>query len=80
MSFTPFYIMHIRLCNKAGKSACAVAQEIGLNKSTVTRWKHGAMPKDANLFRIAEYFALPVNIFMEQFGCCEKCDMDEFLE
>lgn len=54
-----FYENYIRLCNRAGKSPSAVAQAVGLQKSTVTRWKRGALPTDATRFKIADYFGVP---------------------
>ncbi|MCI8594098.1 MAG: helix-turn-helix transcriptional regulator [Oscillospiraceae bacterium] len=51
-----FYANFLRLCNEAGKAPSAVALELGLEKSTVTRWKQGSKPTDATLHKIADYF------------------------
>ena len=56
-----FYENYIRLCNRAGKSPSAVAQAVGLQKSTVTRWKRGALPTDATRYKIADYFGVPAD-------------------
>ena len=53
-----FYYNFLRLCNRVNKSPSAVAKEIGLDRSTVTRWKGGQLPHDANLVRIADYFGV----------------------
>ena len=54
-----FYERFLRLCNQAGRSPSAVAHELGLQKSSVHRWKLGATPTDANLQKLADYFGVP---------------------
>ena len=53
-----FYDNYIRLCNSIKKSPSAVAIEIGIAKPTVNRWKHGSIPTDATLGKIAVYFGV----------------------
>lgn len=53
-----FYQAYLRLCAQAGKSPSAVAEEIGLQKSAVTRWKNGGQPTDATVLRVASYFGV----------------------
>ena len=53
-----FYRNFLSLCNQIGKSPSAVAQALGFDKSSVTRWKRGHRPTDANLLKIADYFRL----------------------
>lgn len=53
-----FYDVYVDLCNKAGKSPSAVAEELGLKRSAVTRWKQGGGITDATLGRIAAYFGV----------------------
>ena len=56
-----FYDKYIKLCAAAGKSPSAVAQEVGLYKSTVSNWKNrGTNPTDATAQKIADYFGVPV--------------------
>lgn len=43
------------------KSPSAVVLEIGLQKSTVTRWKNGSIPTDATALKIADYFGVTVD-------------------
>lgn len=38
----------------------AVAKEIGIEKSTVSRWAKGSVPRYTTLIRIAEYFGLSI--------------------
>lgn len=56
-----FYDNYLRLCNSVGKSPSAVALEIGIEKSTVTRWKQGKSQTDANIRKVADYFGVPVS-------------------
>jgi transcriptional regulator with XRE-family HTH domain len=55
-----FYKNYLALCNRAGKSPSAVALEMGLSKTTVTRWKNGGGVTDATAERIARYFNVRV--------------------
>lgn len=61
-----FYDNYVKLCAAAGKSPSAVAQEIGLYKSTVSNWKNrGTKPTDATAQRIADHFGVPVSVLYE---------------
>ena len=61
-----FYDKYVRLCNSIKKSPSAVAQEIGFQKSSVTRWKNGSMPTDASLQSIADYFGVTVAYLLRE--------------
>lgn len=62
-----FYDNFVKLCNSVNKSPSAVVLEIGLQKSTVTRWKNGSIPTDATAQRIADYFGIStVELMSEQ--------------
>lgn len=61
-----FYDNYLRLCNSVGKSPSAVALEIGIEKSTVTRWKQGKSQTDANIRKVADYFGVPVSELTEE--------------
>lgn len=56
-----FYVNFVKLCNSIGKSPSAVAEEIGVKRSTVTRWKQGKSITDANLQKVADYFGVSVD-------------------
>ena len=60
-----FYDRYIRWCEHIGKSPSAVAADIGIEKSTVTRWKQGAEPVAMTKKKIANYFGVSVQMFME---------------
>lgn len=55
-----FYENFLRLCNGVNKSPSAVATELGLQKSAVTRWKQGCVPTDATKTKIADYFGISI--------------------
>lgn len=55
-----FYDNYLKLCNLINKTPSAVAEEMGLKRSSVTRWKKGTKPTDATLQKIAEYFQVSV--------------------
>lgn len=56
-----FYENFVALCNSIGKSPSATIEEIGLERSSGTRWKQGGNPSDATLHRIAAYFGISVS-------------------
>lgn len=57
---TDFYSNYVELCKKDGKSLSSVAEEIGLTRTSAHRWKHGAMPTDITIAKLAEYFGVAV--------------------
>ena len=60
-----FYKNFVSLCNSVGKSPTAVILEIGLERSSVTRWKKGGLPSDATALRIANYFKITAEELMK---------------
>ena len=60
-----FYDNYLKLCNSIGKSPTAVAEEIGIYRSTVSRWKNGKSQTDANIQKVADYFGVTVQELKE---------------
>jgi transcriptional regulator with XRE-family HTH domain len=56
-----FFYKFVDLCNAVGKSPSSVAEEMGYQRSVVTRWSKGTSPRQATLQRIADYFGVPVS-------------------
>jgi len=56
-----FYDKFIQLCNEKGVSPSAAARGIGVDKSAVTRWSKGAIPRGTTLFKLAEYFGVSMS-------------------
>ena len=55
-----FYNNYVRLCNTIGKTPSAVATEIGIQKSTVSRWSKGTTPNHATVMKVADYFGVSI--------------------
>ena len=51
-----FYENYISMCIEFGKSPSGAAQEMGIARQSVSRWKKGSIPTDENLMKIARYF------------------------
>lgn len=51
-----FYDKFIKLCNDNDISPSRVAQDIGLNKSSVTYWKRGSSPNFNTIEKLSRYF------------------------
>ena len=60
------YENFVQQCRSAGTTPCCVAQEIGLAKSIVTRWKCGGYPTDATAMKLADYFGVDWNQFRKR--------------
>lgn len=55
-----FYQNYLRLCNGKNISPSAAAIDVGIEKSTVTRWSQGTIPRQATLQKVADYFNVSV--------------------
>lgn len=64
-----FYKNFLKLCNSLEKSPSAVASEIGIAKTCVTRWEKGSKPRDATLRRIAKYFGVSTEALLGKPSC-----------
>ena len=51
-----FYDTYKKLCKDAGTYPSRVAEEIGLSKTVITKWKKGSIPGALTLSKIAQYF------------------------
>lgn len=53
-----FYDIYVQLCNKKGISPSRLAEELGISKSSVTKWKQSSemIPRSDALQKIAKYF------------------------
>lgn len=59
-----FWENFVRECEKIEKYPSYVAEELGFNKSAVTSWKNGSLPRVASRKKIAEYFGITVDELM----------------
>lgn len=61
------YDVFRQLLEENGKTAYEVAKETGVATSTLTEWKKGTYtPKIDKLIKIANYFNVPVTIFISE--------------
>ena len=60
MEVCVFYTNFVRLCNKNGISPSAAAEEMGFQRSVITRWSQGTTPRRATLEKVATYFNVTV--------------------
>ena len=58
--------LHARRARTTGIARSRVAQEIGLAKASVTRWKNGSYPTDATAMKLADYFGIDWNAFRKR--------------
>ena len=57
---TEFYKKYVELCAKQKKSLSAVAEAIGLSRTSPNGWKKGKQPSDVNMQKLADYFGVSV--------------------
>lgn len=55
-----FYDKFDKLCAENGKKKSPVCIDLGLSKSTWTKWRQGAIPEASTIRRLAEYFGVSV--------------------
>lgn len=60
LSLLTFYKSYVKLCAEKGVAPSAVAEKIGLSRTSPHGWKNGKMPSDVNLQKIADYFGVSV--------------------
>lgn len=64
-----FYDLFCRLCTQRGITPTKAALEIGLSKSTATKWKQtGATPQGETLARVAAYFGVSADLLLGEAG------------
>lgn len=61
-----FYQMYLGLCNKSGLTPSKAALNMGISKTSVSRWKKGYTPTDINLKKVADYFGVTVDYFKKK--------------
>lgn len=59
-----FYDQYLNLCNRKGVSPTRAALDIGVSKTSVTRWKDGATPNGDILKALADYFGVSVDYLL----------------
>lgn len=60
-----FWDNFVRQCERVEKSPSVASEELGFNRSAVTAWKNGALPRVASRKKIADYFGISVDEQMQ---------------
>ena len=61
-----FYSNFVHLCNQIGKTPSRVAEELGISKSAVSRWKSGGGVTDSLALKLADYFGVTIEQLLQQ--------------
>jgi len=72
-----FWEIYTDLCQKHGLSPNAVAKQLSITSGTVTGWKQGRAPQNANLKAIADYFGVSVNHLLGKEGAVSSTPQTE---
>jgi transcriptional regulator with XRE-family HTH domain len=59
-----FYELYANLCKAKGISLSKAAEQIGLSRTSVVKWKSGSVPTGATLNKIATYFGVSVDYLL----------------
>ena len=63
---TAFYKNYAAFCARAGKSLSAVAEEVGLSRTSPNGWKKDKVPRDSTLVKLADYFGVSVDDLLSE--------------
>lgn len=78
-----FYEKYLELCCNRGVSPSRAAQEAGLSKSAVSKWKSNrdALPSADTLRTLAAYFGVTVDVFIaEEAQETHRDELSEYLD
>lgn len=59
-----FKKIFIDLCNKKGEAPSAVCRKVGITPATFSGWSEKTIPRQATLYRIADYFGVTVDYLL----------------
>lgn len=59
-----FYEVFMELCREKDVPPTVVANDIGLSGTSATYWKRGAVPRRKTLQKLADYFNVPLDVFL----------------
>lgn len=77
-----FYTIYAELCHKIGRSPSWVAQQLNINKATVTYWKNNSDVKPSNevICKIADYFNVSTDYLLSNNQNYKESELNEYLE
>lgn len=59
-----FYDVFVELCENRGVSLAKAAQDIGLNRAAINKWKNGSIPSGTTSSKLAAYFGVTVDYLL----------------
>ena len=63
-----FYDTYVRLCKEAGVSPSRAAEENGLSRTSVVKWRNGVTPNGGTIAKLAAYFGVPADVLLQGEG------------
>ena len=60
-----FYKKFLTLCSNKGISPAAAARDMKLSNSATTHWSKGTKPTKNTVFKVANYFGVPLNYLLD---------------
>lgn len=75
-----FYDRYLELCNEKGVSPSKAALSNGISKTSVTRWKDGAVPNPDILSSFASYFNVSIDYLLGKTDIKKEPSIEEDAE
>ncbi len=73
MKGAEMYEKYMKLRDSKGVSDYEVCKNTGIDKATLSRWKHGYYkPKVESIIKIADYFDVSLDYFYREQRCAKK--------
>lgn len=74
-----FWKRIMELCYDHKTSPASVCAKLGLSNATATKWKKGAIPREATLQKLADYFGVSVDYLLgKNNSYIDKIDLQLF--
>lgn len=72
-----FFDIYSQLCAQKGVSLSKAAEENGLSRTSVVKWKNGSTPSGATIQKLAAYFDVSVDYLLGNTDKKEKAPAEE---
>lgn len=59
-----FFGKYKQLCEQNGSSPNAIGKKLGFSSGSITSWKNGTTPKFETRLKIADFFHVPIAVFL----------------
>lgn len=74
---TVFYDIYFNLCKSKNVLPSKAAEDNGLSRTSVVKWKNGVIPSGATLQKLALYFNVPLDFLLGKEEQKEKPDLNQ---